>query len=365
MKTPETIFTLNARDNIIFDVAFAKSESQVIYREINNVFGMFISSLSEKEINYQSLKNSLIPRKDRKEIALVFDTDKIKSNYAFLAISKILPLFDKNSNHSFLIGDYVGENKNRYQLYDLFQIHLNQVNPTNYQYHNQYFLVYINNLSEEMVIKLTERLKVYDFFTGFFDVTFSSKIRTYLSGILGSHFIKHKSTIILCDPYDTNIIDELENSVYCDYEELGFSCQVIHSLYYHIFLSYKIEREVLTNFEGDTKFTLNTLTDQIVSLEECEIEIEKSKFEYILSEKTKNLERAGIINLSIEDLKYLIKSKIKSNYIYNLTFLENWNTLKFNILIEVHRTDSEKLMKLIIALEYKPIEKKLRLITMF
>lgn len=365
MENPETIFTLNARDNIIFDTAFNKSDTREIYTEINNVFGMFISSLAKRKINYQDLKNCLIPRKDKKEIAFIFDTQKITTNYAILAISKILPILDKNSIHSFLIGDYVGKSESRHKLHSLFKKSINQLNSSNYQYHNQYFIVYINNLSQNILDKLIAELKNYDYFTGYIDVTFSSEIKTYFSGILNSHFIKYKSTLIIGDSDDTNIIDELDNNVFCDYKELGFIYEIVHLMYYYVFLSYKIEREVLPIFKGDAKFTLNSLSDQIVNIEDCEIKIEEAKFNYIKQEKTKNLERAGIINLSIEELKTLIKTKINSNYFYNLTFLAKWSTLKFNILIEVPRTDSLKLMKLLIALEYKPNEKELRLITMF
>lgn len=365
MKNPETIFTLNARDNIIFDVAYNKSKAHRSYTEINNFFGMFISSLSERKVNYLDLKNCLIPRIGRKEIAFIFDTENITTNYAVLAISQILPLLDRSGSHSFLIGDFVGEKENESNLYSLFQEYIIQVNQSHYQKNNQYFIVYVNNLPKNMVNKLTEQLKVYDYFTGYIDLTFSSKIKTYFSGILSSHFIKYKSSLIIGDPNDTNIIDKLENNFYCDYDGLGFTCHVVHLMYYYIFLSYKIEREVLPEFEGDIKYALNSLSHQIVDLDECAIEIEKKKFDYIIEEKTINLERAGLINLSIEELKALIKSKIKSNYIYNLTFLENYNTLKFNILIEVPRSDSSKLMKLVISFEYKPHEKKIRLITMF
>lgn len=121
---------------------------------------------------------------------------------------------------------------------------------------------------------------------------------------------------------------------------------------------------MLPIFDGDTKFALNSISDQIVNIEDCTIEIEKNKFDYVMQERTVNLGRAGIINFSIEEIETLIKRKIQSNYFYNLAFLSNWNILKFNISIEVPRTDSHKFMKLIIALEYKPNEKKLRLITM-
>lgn len=69
--------------------------------------------------------------------------------------------------------------------------------------------------------------------------------------------------------------------------------------------------------------------------------------------------------MSVEELTELIKGKIESNYSYNLSFLEKYNTLKFNIIIEAQTIDSNKLMKLLIALEYKPDERKLRLITMY
>ena len=364
MENPETIFTLNARDNIIFDIAYNKSDTKEIYSEINSIFQTFTSSLAAKKINYQDLKNCLIPRNGRKEIAFFFDTDKISSNYTILAISKILQILDKTGIHSFLVGDYIGERENRYKLHSLFQESINQVNSTNYQYHNQYFIVYINNLSTEIVNKLIYKLKAFNYFVGYIDVTFSSKIKTYFSGILNSHFIKYKSILIQGDPNDTNIIEDLDNNVFCDYEELGFTCQIVHAIYYYVFLSYKIEREVLPIFDGDTKFALNSISDQIVNIEDCTIEIEKNKFDYVMQERTVNLGRAGIINFSIEEIETLIKRKIQSNYFYNLAFLSNWNILKFNISIEVPRTDSHKFMKLIIALEYKPNEKKLRLITM-
>ncbi len=51
--------------------------------------------------------------------------------------------------------------------------------------------------------------------------------------------------------------------------------------------------------------------------------------------------------------------------IYNLSFLENFNTMKFNIIIEVPRFGPHKLMKLLLALEYKPEQRTLRLITMY
>lgn len=185
MRKDSTIFTLNARDNIILDLSYNDSSPNEIYKEINNVFEMFIDSLKSINIDYKNLKNSLIPSNERNEVALIFDVPQSGfSVYDYNILSKIIPLLEKHSTHSFLIGDYTGEHSRKEMLHTLFFEHINQINSTNYQYHNQYFLVYINNLSKTMVQNLIEGLQKYNYFTGYFDVTYSSKIKTYLSTIL-------------------------------------------------------------------------------------------------------------------------------------------------------------------------------------
>ena len=365
MNKNDTIFTLNARDNIVLDFTYHDSSPEEIYEEVNGVFDLFIESLETNKIDYAKLKNSLIPNKKRKEIALVFDIDKSGfSLYAYNIFLRLLPLLNKESTHSFLIGDFVGDRSRKKELQALFNKHIIQINPSIYHYHNQYFLIYINNLSENMVHNLIEGLRKYKFFTGYFDVTHSSKIKTYLSVILVPHFIKNNSTLIMPDSSDTLIIDEIEEFP-CDYEELGFKCKYIHLTYYHIFLHYKIERKILKRIEKDNRFSLNALSSSFVDLENCKIEIESSKLKHLHKHKTDNLERAGLINLSSKKLRKLLKEKLENNYIYNLTFLKNYDTLKFNVLLEVERKDSNALMKLLVALEYKPKEKILRLITMY
>ncbi|MBN1987882.1 MAG: hypothetical protein JW783_00610 [Bacteroidales bacterium] len=367
MSKNDTIFTLNARDNIYLELSYKDSSPEEIYKEVNSVFDIFIESLESINIDYRKLKNGLIPSKQRNEIALIFDIPQSGlSVYDYNILSKIFPLLEKQSTHSILIGDYTGGHSLKHMLHSLFFEHIIQINPTIYQYHNQYFLVYINNLSKSMVQNLVDRLKKYKYFTGYFDLTYSSRIKTYLSTILIPKFIKHKTTLILPDPYETLIIDEIEaDELTCDYEELGFKCKFVHSAYYNIFLSYKIERKVLKNLEKDRTFSLNTLTSSVIDISECDIEIEPSKLDYLHEKKTNNIERAGFLNSTTNELAEIIKEKLEQNYIYNLSFLENFNTMKFNIIIEVPRFGPHKLMKLLLALEYKPEQRTLRLITMY
>lgn len=362
----ETIFTLDARDNIYLDVVkdmFSLDESK-IYAEINGTFDDCVSVLSKKKINYQDLKSALIPS-NRNEIAFVFDTLQIENAwYGLPVMSAILPLLDKQSSNSVLVGDYIGGNHMTDRLHSTFFESIKPVRQIDYQHHSQFYIVYINNLSDKMVETLNNGLKSFNPYIGYFDLTYSSFIKTYISTILVRLFLKNKTTIIQGHEDDRSN-DENQNVSGYPFEENGYTCKSIQSMYYSLFLSYKIERQVFDGFQSDTTFSINAITENVFDIADFKLLVEEKKLPYLLKAKADNMERAGITNLTIEEIETLIKEKISSNYIYNMTFLQDHGTLKFNILIETTRTDSNKPFKLTVGLEYKPAVKTLRLITMF
>ena len=70
------IHTLNARDNIIFQLIsdYFNLNSVQIFSEISGMFNGFNEILISKKIKYEKLKYALIPRRedDKKEILLIF-----------------------------------------------------------------------------------------------------------------------------------------------------------------------------------------------------------------------------------------------------------------------------------------------------
>lgn len=362
----ETIYTLNARDNIFFDILDDyQADREFLYKEINNTFKDFISILVKKNVKYQDLKNCLIPSSKKNEIAYVFDISKVESNlYGFDIFCNLVPLFPKQSCNSVLSGDFVGENNQKEFLRDLFLKHIKSVREIiNYQYHNQFYLIYINNLTDKMVQTINDGLKNYTPYIGYFDLAYSSILKTWISFILPSSFIKYNTTIITANPE----IEDSDDITECNYsfEENGYKCTSIPSLYFSLFLCYKIERQVYKGYENDTKISINTISKNVLDISDFHLIIEGNKLKHLLNEKNDNLKRAGIVNLTKNEIELLINSKIKSNYIYNLTFLEQYKTIKFNIIIEKKRIDADKLMKLVVVLEYKPATQILRLITMY
>lgn len=362
----KTIFTLDARDNIYLDIVkdMFNLDNSKIYTEINGTFNNCISILSKKKINYQDLKSALIPS-NRNEIAFIFDTLQIENNwYGLPVMSAILPLLNKQSSNSVLVSDYIGDDYITDLLHTSFFENIKPVRQIDYQHHSQFYIVYINNLSDKMVETLNNGLKSFHPYIGYFDLTYSSFLKTYISTILVRLFLKNKTTIIQGHEDDRSN-DENENVSGYPFEENGYICKSIQSMYYSLFLSYKIERQVFDGFQSDTIFSINAITENVFDIASFKPLVEEKKLPYLLKAKADNMERAGITNLRIEEIETLIKEKINSNYIYNLTFLKDHEILKFNILIETTRTDNNKPFKLTVGLEYKPTDKILRLITMF
>ena len=360
---PETIFTLDARENIFLESMKAHSNlsSKEIHKEIRGLFENLIDILKEKNIHYDNLKKALTPSTDKNEIAFVFDISQIKSSsYGSDVFLHILPWIEQDSTFSCLCGDYIGNNENQKFMKDIFLNELNEVNNTTYRHSTQFFIVYFNNISNRQLTILKEGLAQYKPFTGYFNLNFSSPVKTVLSTQLIRLFIKHKTTILLSSEEN-----EDGNSTMYPLEKFGYKCLGIDALCYGIFLSYKIEREIFSGFESDTTFSINAITQNVLDIKDFNLLIEENKLQYLLTNKIGNLERANLHILSRKELELIIQKKLRNNYLYNLSYLENSQTIKFNIIIEVPRVDKKLPMRLIAALEYLDTSKELRLITMF
>ncbi len=323
--------------------------------------------LFSKGIDYKDLKIVLVPKPDRNEVAFVFDTTKIKSSwYGYEIFEKIIPFFDRRSSHSVFCGDYTGKNKHQDRLYKEFCKEVKPIRSCDYRHSSQFFLVYINNLSDRMVASFEEGLFCYEPFIGWIALNYSSFMKTYLSIILCGTFIKHKNAIIMAHEDDR---DNNENINVCCYpfEKNGYLCKSLQSSLYGVFLSYKIEREVYEGFEEDTLFSINAISENVSVIYDFNVMVEESKLQYLFNNKRGKLKKCGMINFGPKELEQMIRKKIRSNYIYNMRYLKEHEKVEFNfnILVETKAPDSGELVKITLGLKYKPSENLLRLITMF
>lgn len=364
INTTKPIHTLNARGNIALEVMrdYFSLTPQVMHREIQGMRHQIEAVLASKGISYDELKTALVPDRKRREIALVFDTIDLKNDWYGLDVFKqYMPLFSKDSNHSVLAGDYGGGSEQK--LFDAMTETVTFVRESTWVHHTQYYIIYINNLTDSMFEAFASELVSYPHYAGYADTTYSSLFKWCLSGRLVNAFLKHRKIIIQGHEDDRSNEEDINMNGY-PYEDYGYECRSLQSMYEGVFLSYKIERPVIKGFEVDTEFSLNAVTDNPSSLQGYDVQVEDAKIAYLKSAKAGSLEKAGLKNVTVKKLEEIIAAKVAASYIYNLSFDEAHSTTKFNLILELPVASGET-VRLLASLEYIPERNTLRLITLY
>lgn len=361
----DTIFTLNARGNVFLEVtsdAFEISQSRMM-TEIQSMFQNTVRDLKKSGVDYANLKTALVPSLEHNEIGLVFDSTAIESSsYGREAMQAILPFLDPRSTQSILAGDLVASNEKQELVFNLLRENLILTKSFEYKHSNLLFCVYLTNLTDASLERIHEGLKSFSAYLGFIPTTYASSAKAYLSTILVNVCIKRESLIIL--PHeDDRSNDENINITFYPFEDLGFQIRSIQSHDFSHFLSYKIERPTWPGFETDTHFSLNAISGVVSPLADMDIQIEDAKYEYLI--KAGKLIKGDLVELDKVQLANLIRSKIEASYIYNLRYLKDHDVKIFNVVIEVPRSASGRIARMNVALEYKPDDHLLRMITLY
>lgn len=359
-----SIHTVDARGHIMLETMrdYFGATPKIMLREIQGMVSTTIEVLKDKGIKYQGLRTALVPRTDRLEAGFIFDTQAIDScGYGNEVMKQLLPLLESKSNYSVQCGDLIGEDQEF--IFTTLQESLLLSRCLDFIHGSALYCVYINNLTEAGLDRINKSLSSFKAYVGYIPCTFSSKARVYLSTILVNSFLKHGNKVIMGHEDDRPNEENINMQGY-PFEDFGMSVYSIQSVYFDVLLSYKIERPVFKGFESDTELSLNSISSQILPIDEFNVEIEEAKYGYLKSDKCGKLEKAGIEALSKRELSDLIRSKISESYIYNLSYLSEHDVSKFNVMLEIPRLDGGYPTRVVAALEYKPKDKLLRVITM-
>lgn len=367
MPAIKSLHTLNARGNIMLEVMrdHFDLDPKHMFHLIQGMRHDVEVALSKKGISYNKLKSALVPAQDRREIALVFDTRAIESSwYGREVMEHVIPLFKKEGSHSVLVGDYLDRPGQDDQLFGAFEQAVELRRNIEFHHPTQFFIIYINNLTDTMITHFDNGLRDYKGYAGIADTTYASAFKIYLSTMLVNTFIKHQNIILQGHEPDRDPEENLNMEGY-PFEENGYICRSISDDLMGVLLSYKIERPVFPGFEVDTEFALNAVGLTPAALEEFEVDVAAAKLEYLKREKYGSIQRAGLLAITAEQLAALIRSKISANYIYGLTVDQTHNVTKFNIVIELRPSADRPATRLLAALEYRPDPRSLRLITLY
>lgn len=339
---------------------FKLSPSQM-RQEIAALHKQTVEVLRQKGVDYGALRSGLAPVLNRHEAAFIFDSSAVKSSwYGREVFGQVLPLLEPASTQSLLCGDLLGRDQEF--IFEVLQESLILSRSLNFRHGTLLFAVYLNNLSEGTLARMHSALSSYLAYVGHIPTTFGTRAKTYLSTCLVNVGLKVKKLMVLGHEDDRSNSENV-NLPGLPFEDAGYRVISLQESLEGIFLSFKIERPVFPGFEADSEISLNAISEDVLSLRECEVYIEPAKHGYLLTEKAGKLHKARLADFSREKLQAVIRRKLSANYIYNMDFLEEHAVMKFSLMIEIDREEGYP-TRLAAAFEYLPRDRRVRLITL-
>jgi len=360
------IYTLNARGNVMLPALrehFAWSDAQT-FREIQRFHRDFLDILRAKGIDYASLRSALTPQQTKHEAAFLFDEQRCDNTLmpGVECANALFSTIDRRTTHSILGGELIDDKD------EIARVLLNQsavvAKDLNFMHPCYCYVLYVNNLSEGTVESMHAQLNAHKAYLGYVPCTYASLAKTFVSMHLANLAIKQSTNVILGHEDDRPNTEDCNLHLH-DYTALGLRVRSLQSMYFGAFLSYKPEWMLMEESDDDLEIALSAMSEKVAPLTQFAVLIEDDKFaNYLQTAKRNKLEKAGVADLSKEDLEDSIRRKLRSSYLYNLEWVDEptHQLSKFNIMVEFPRADGHP-ERLMVALEYKPAERVLRLLT--
>jgi hypothetical protein len=358
------IYTVNSRSFVMLEILRdhygiaefrMKNEIQLMHAEL-------IEILEAKGIDYSGLRSALVPSMDKEEAIFIFDSSMIGSNlYGREVFDQLLPLLEPRSTQSILVGDLLGDDQRL--IYEILQESLILADSSTFKHSTVLYGVYINNLTRAAKDRINHGLTSYGGYLGYIPTTFQSRAKIYASTTMAGFLLK-KGKIFIMAHEDDRSNSENENITFYNLEQYGYKVASLQSYYFSIFLSYKIERPAFNIDTTDIEIALNSISSDVQSFEEFDVMLDEAKHGYLINNKLGKLKKAGLAEADRAQIENLIKVKICNSYTYNLEYREEYDVMKFNILLELERAGRHP-TRMTASLEYMPNKKSLRVITLY
>lgn len=359
----QPIHTINSRSHIMLEILrdhFGVTGERMM-QEIQMMHAELVRILAAKNIDYASLRSGLVPSLDRQEAVFIFDSQATGSEmYGPDVFKLLLPLLDPRTTQSILVGDLLGDDQRL--IFEILNESMVLARTFAYWHSTMLYGVYINNLSDAALERLHQGLGSSKAYLGYIPTTFMSRAKIYISTSMAGFLLK-KDTILIMAHEDDRSNTENANITLYDLEQHGYKVASLQSSYFDIFLKYKIERPVFKGDEIDVQISLNAITGNVQPLVQFNVILDEAKHGYLINEKLGKLKMAGLDKVDRRQIEAIIQAKVSESYIYNLMCLVQHNVMKFNIMLELGRSDGYP-TRLNASLEYMPENKTLRIITL-
>lgn len=334
------------------------------FREIQRFHSDLLDILREKGIDYTSLRSALTPQSTKHEAAFLFDEHRCDNKFVpgVECADALFKALDPTTTHSILGGELIDDRDEIAR--PLLRRSAVVAKDLDFKHPCFCYVLYVNNLSEGNVSAIDTNLRAHNAYLGYVPCTYASLAKTFVSMHLVNLVIKQGDTVILGHE-DDRPNTENHNLHLHDYTALGLRLKSIQSMYFSVFLSYKPERMFMEASDDDLEIALRAMSDAVAPLTEFTVVIADDKFEkYLKTAKLGKLKKAGVADLTKAELEDAIREKLRMSYLYNMEWVDEptHQLSKFNIMLEFQRQGGHP-ERMVVALEYRPADRALRLLT--
>ncbi|MCW0375127.1 hypothetical protein [Xanthomonas sacchari] len=360
------IHTLNSRGNVMLPVLrehFAWTDAQT-FRVIQHFHRDLIEILHAKRIDYASLRSALTPQPTKHEAAFLFDERRCDNTFVpgVECADALFKALDPKTTHSILGGELIDDRDKiaRPLLADSAIL----VKDLDFEHPCFCYVLYVNNLSAGGVAAIDSKLRTNKAYLGYVPCTYVSLAKTFVSMCLANLTIKKGDTVILGHE-DDRPNTENHNLHLHDYTALGLRLKSLQSMYFNTFLSYKPEQKFLQESDDDLEIALRSMSEEVAPLADFVVAIGSDKFDkYLRTAKLGKLRRAGLDGLTKVELEAAIREKLRMSYLYNMEWVDKdtHRLSKFNVMLEFPRQSGPP-ERMVVVLEYRPVDLVLKLIT--
>jgi hypothetical protein len=334
------------------------------FREIQRFHSDLLHILRSKDIDYTSLRSALTPQTTKHEAAFLFDEQRCDNTFVpgVECADALFRALDRKTTHSILGGELIDDRDDVART--LLRRSAVVAKDLNFKHPCFCYVLYVNNLSQGNIAAIDTELRAHKAYLGYVPCTYASLAKTFVSMHLVNLVIKQADTVILGHE-DDRPNTENHNLHLHDYTALRLRLKSLQSMYFSVFLSYKPEWMLMEESDDDLEIALRAMSETVAPLTEFTVVIEDNKFEkYLKAEKHGKLKKAGLVDLTKAELEAAIREKLRMSYLYNLEWRDEptYQLSKFNIMLEFTRPVGYP-ERMVVALEYKPAERVLRLVS--
>ncbi|MDQ0538218.1 hypothetical protein QF011_000759 [Curtobacterium flaccumfaciens] len=328
------------------------------------------------------LASALTPRKSKHEVAFLFDTQQIADGFYGMAAADAwipaLRIAAPESSNSILTGDLIDRFSDG-NVADALQDNIVQRRQFTARTANQFYAVYITNLTENQVVQLNEQMFASEpGYIGYSDCSVSNSLKPFL--LLPSLAVRLKNAVIMPGSAETDIANPLGYP----FSTNGFEVKQVDPELYDMFLHFKLDNEIPAWRKVDGEFALMSLSGHAQMQNTMPLHIDEERFKHLSEQGSQghgaSLSNAGLDSLSREALTDLVQIQIARRLTFNLRVVEgsrkgesgervrdpNLDALMFSVQIEVPQNDGRKVARrMTVGVKYFPADHRGEVVTLF